>query len=162
MKSEYFLVDINKVAKYDFINNKKINIEELFRNLPEQYKKFVLCHNKGMTVRFFDTVQLGEPHNVSFFEFLSNHPFNTSFDNKNKIGTFYSATFKEYLQITNIYKNLEMINEEEVINFYKTLQDNNLFEDYTNFIYTIFTNAYDKSYPPVSKRLSLYRKENND
>ena len=51
-----------------------------------------------------------------------------------------------------------MINDEEVVNFYETLQDNNLFGDYTIFIYTIFTNAYDKSYPPVSKRLSLYRK----
>lgn len=51
-----------------------------------------------------------------------------------------------------------MINDEEVVNFYETLQDNNLFEDYTIFIYTIFTNAYDKNYPPVSKRLSLYRK----
>lgn len=59
-----------------------------------------------------------------------------------------------------IYKKLirTMINEEEVVNFYETLQDNNLFGDYTIFIYTIFTNAYDKSYPPVSKRLSLYRK----
>lgn len=51
-----------------------------------------------------------------------------------------------------------MINEEEVVNFYETLQDNNLFGDYTFFIYTIFTNAYDKSYPSVSKRLLLYRK----
>lgn len=51
-----------------------------------------------------------------------------------------------------------MINEEEVVNFYETLQDNNLFEGYTIFIYTIFTNAYDKSYLTVSKRFSLYRK----
>lgn len=27
-----------------------------------------------------------------------------------------------------------MINEEKVVNFYETLQDNNLFEDYTIFI----------------------------
>lgn len=50
-----------------------------------------------------------------------------------------------------MYKNFEMVSEEKVINFYKTLQDNNLFEEYANFIYTIFTNAYDKSYPPIPK-----------
>lgn len=161
MKTEYLLVDFDKIVKYDFTSNEKINMEELLStsNLPEEYKKFVLCHHRGFNVNFYGTIQLGDSHNIRFFELLSNHPFNSNFDKKNKNRSFYSSTFGGYLQIPKMYKNFEIVSEEKVINFYKTLQDNNLFEEYANFIYTIFTNAYDKSYPPIPKKLSLYREK---
>lgn len=162
MKTEYLLVDFDKIVKYDFTSNEKINMEELLStsNLPEEYKKFVLCHHRGFNVNFYGTIQLGDSHNIRFFEFLSNHPFNLDFDRKKNKMTFFSSTFGGYLIILDPrVKGLKQISEEQVVNFYKTLQDNNLFESYTNFIYTVFTNAYDKSYPPISKKLSLYREK---
>ena len=164
MKTKYFFVDINKIEKCDFVDCGKVDMSELFlmSTLPEEYRKFVLCCNKGLTVKFYDTVQLGQPHNVKFFEFISNHPFN--FENygigKNLNAAFCSSTFGNYLKITNVVGGgLNEVNEQTVINFYSALQDSGLFEEYVKFIYTIFTNAYDKSYPPISKKLALYREK---
>ena len=55
MKTEYLLVDFDKIVKYDFTSNEKINMEELLStsNLPEEYKKFVLCHHRGFNVNFY-------------------------------------------------------------------------------------------------------------
>ena len=158
MKTEYFFVDIDKIEKHDFISNEKMDVNKLFlsSNLPEEYRKFIFCHNKRLDAKFSSAVQLGDLHNNMFFEFLSNHPFNLDFDRKKNKMTFFSSTFGGYLIILDPrVKGLKQISEEQVVNFYKTLQDNNLFESYTNFIYTVFTNAYDKSYPPISKKLSL-------
>lgn len=159
MKYEYFMVDIDAIEKYNLISNEKENVNSygILDKIPDRYRKFILCINRNFinSCNSYDKVMLGECHSNRIFELISNHPFNYKINNN--LITLYSATFNRYLKIIQDDNNFKHIKEEDIIEFYDSIKKDNIYNEYLDLMYMLFTNAYDKNRPIKPKKLSLYR-----
>ena len=156
MRQEYALVSMKNINMVNLVTNRDEDLNKILSlsNLPEEYQKFVMFFNKSWTAGY-GQIALGDTHNSKFFELLTNHPFNMGGNRYSP--TFYSATFGSYLTVTTKEK-FKKMSKEDVIVFYKMLQDKGLLEDYVNLLYSLFTDAFGKSYPPVPKEIDTFRK----
>lgn len=160
MKNKYILIDMSAISKYDLISKENDGVQQFLEDssLPEEYKKIIICINKRFNAGQ-EYVLLGNAHNNKFFELITNHPFNWMFgiSEKNRSLVLHSATFGYYVQLNQKDGRFKAFNEQDVIKFYESLIKNNLFEEYIRVIYSIFTNAYEKTRPRISKQLLKYR-----
>lgn len=127
---------------------KDMDVNELTKELPEKFRKMVIVINSS----FWEEAGYKNPKNFhwgALYEFISGHPFN-----------WYRSKYEEFkengkkyvnaIQVPSNYvgKNITFstklyhISSDEVLNFYKEIQNEGYFDKYKNILYTLLDDKF--------------------
>ena len=150
-KNQYFIVNLNEIKKVlKEENNIELKLDiDLFNKLDKEYRKIIIV------VPFFSLSKGG------LYEIVSNYKLgikNIITDNKNKVKLIECIGYEK---VSLLFKTLyNKIEEKEVYEFFKSLEDNNLMDTYKESInYLFYGGLSDEIYFNKNKQLQKIRRK---